>query len=506
HSTNIVPNINSTVDATAFFFGTVGRFIEVISGALGVVFTSLEGSFVQALILWQLVESGAVTLRPVEVDFHATDTDVVVGQKHEGFGVFTLPNIGPVLTATPSAGYFSEFGKDSVLGVEPCLFLSAFATVYTAYSFLAALQVDFSCDIFQVMKDITTQPNALAALRASHSSFTEVDAARISQCFPNELDPAAFEPLRFNTETCEMETFTLRDPVELEDFFMTHPRWTLAPVLTNTNRAFAHSIAACMTFGLPSIVNSSRTVGKTWAVMAAINLTPPFCQCTSAVAAANDHECIALSNNTARAADGSLVPLFHHSLAIHIDFESTDPEDLISNCTPFEVACSRCALVSDQSPIRLDRLVLGEGDSEWRRKSVLVEQDDSFSAQHHHVPVEGVTVLMETHMKLDSDTANDGNGHDAEKILRNYAFTFNCDQLIDYELVSTLFSTIPMPQGYPEKMREAMTQTLFNVADHFNLSPLRIIHSLRKLGLLATRRDPSLFYSTPVSMVAAALG
>ncbi|GIQ85682.1 hypothetical protein KIPB_007392, partial [Kipferlia bialata] len=327
-----------------------------------------------------------------------------------------------------------------------------------------------------------------------------------------------FIPLQFNTDTCRVETYTLRDPVVLEDFFLTHPRWALSPVLTHTNRAFAHALAASITFGLTSIVNSSRTVGKTWIIDAAVNLVPSFCQCVGTVAAAGDIGNVGIANNTTRASDGSLVPLFRHALSVSLDFDSTAPDDLLTNCVPFEISVSRCAILADQEKsIRLDRLTLGIHENTERLLEV--DQDDGLCSQNSMFPVEGVAIVAETHFDLRGDGTAIGESdlteaqvaqrqaktEEAARLIGCYAFAFNADQLIDLHLIETLFAEVPLAPKSPPAMRRALVDCLINLSDRLDLSPLRIIDSFRRLGLLATKREPKLYYATPVTLMLAAM-
>ncbi|GIQ82499.1 hypothetical protein KIPB_003653, partial [Kipferlia bialata] len=506
HSMGTVPDINSTTDSVAFFFGAVGRFFEILTGALDVTLTSIEGSFLQSLLLWNLHEQGAITLRPTPIDMNTDGDHVEVEQAHHKLHMFSLPSVGPVMSVHPSSRFFSSYGTDCELGHKVSLFLCAFASVYTAYSFLAAFQIDFNMDIYLAMREITTQTRALSALRERHEGFADLSARELNDCFPGSLEPGPFEPLRFNTETCEMETYTLRDPVELEDFFMTHPRWTISPVLTNTNRAFAHSIAACITFGVSSVVNSSRTVGKTWTTTAASNLVPAFCKCEGSVCAPADKGNTAISGSTTRAADGALVPLFNHGVGLLLDFDSTSPADLLADCVPFAMAVSRTAILVDQEK-EICLADLNMGSEETQPKELLsVDQNDSLCSIHGCYRVEGISLTVETHFATERQTgASLSPDAEAAGLLHSYAFTFNADQLIDYTLVESMFETVPIQQSEPPALRKALVQSLFNLSDKLDLSPLRIVDTFRRQGLLATKRDPKLYFASPQTLLVSAL-
>ncbi|GIQ80124.1 hypothetical protein KIPB_000871, partial [Kipferlia bialata] len=488
--TGVRPDINDQ-DPVAFFFGVIGRFLEVLDVSL----SSLEGSFVQAMMWWLLSEQGVINLvtPAVEIDINdaATKGRIHVGQRHVDPAVFGLPNVGPVLQIEPCASFFETFGEGTPLGHTVALFMCAFATVYTGYSFLTALDADFGGD-YEHMMGVTTQERALDSLRAVHPGFDTLKETTLASCFPEDLDPKAFVPLRFNPEEGVLETYTLRDPIVMEDYFMTHPRWNLSPVLTATNRGFVHSLAACMVFGVPGIVNSRRTVGKTWAVNCATNLLPTFCQALGDVALEGRLD--GLSNHITRSDDGSVVPLFQHGLTVSLDDNATSVSELLSHST-FEQLISRSVMAANFS----DKADL------WRmggrpQGTLPVEQNDALGCAYDAYRLEGVSILAETHLDLSSASSDP-----LVRALPSYAFMFNADQLIDYELVETLFASMPMKPDSPKALRGVLLQVLFNICDFLDMSPLRILDSIKRLGLLATRADPSLYYVDPSTLFVAGM-
>ncbi|GCA65347.1 hypothetical protein KIPB_016916, partial [Kipferlia bialata] len=174
-----------TADNVAFFLGAVGRFFEI----LDVNLTSLEGSFVQAVFWWLLSEQGAVRLRPHTVDIDvegAAQGRIHVGQLHMDPTIFGLPSVGPVLDIHPSTPFFASFGSDSQLGHTVSLFMCAFSTVYTAYTFLTAVQADFGGEYLHMM-EITTHQRALDSLRAVHPGFASLQAQSLESCFPEDF-------------------------------------------------------------------------------------------------------------------------------------------------------------------------------------------------------------------------------------------------------------------------------------------------------------------------------
>ncbi|GIQ80052.1 hypothetical protein KIPB_000784 [Kipferlia bialata] len=564
HSTGTTPDIADTTDSFAFFLGAVSRFVEILDSALGVELTGLQGSFMQALCMWTLSEWGAVVLRPHPSDIQTGDAEngrIHVPQLHADTGVFSLPNVGPVMHVHPSPVFFSSFGSDSPMGHSVSLFMAAFACVYSSYSVLSALRVCYSPDIYNTMVDITTQEHALDSLRATHAGFVDVSHQAICDCFPEGLEPEAFEALRFNPDDCQMELYTLRDPVAVDEFFMTHPRWTLPPVLTPTNRAFCHGLAACMTFGVPAVLTSGRRVGKTWAVHAAGNLLPPFCHHLADVSVAGDTHTAGLSNHTTRASDGTLVPVFSHCLCLSLDLDSTShkhthahehrtavtdkererekerdaakadthaAEGLLKDHT-FAMAVSRSVCVADLS--------VGVGDGlhyigrDNAQDMLEVEQDDGLCCSSRRVGLEGISLVCETHFQMVSD--DDGETHEtmsdseattlidtesggsaaeddgdtgdqaACHILPSYAFVFNADQLVDMAMLQTLFESVPLRPTAPEGLRAALLTALIRLADCLDLSPLAIMDSMRRLGLLATRTADTLYYASPAVLLMA---
>ncbi|GIQ79946.1 hypothetical protein KIPB_000659 [Kipferlia bialata] len=487
--TGVRPDITNSSDPVSYFFGAVSRFWEM----LDVNLSSLEGSFAQAVMWWLLSEQGAVTLRPhpVNIDISgASDGRILVDQIHRDPSLFSLPNVGPVLDIVPSVPYFSSFGSSSTLGHSVSLFMSAFAVVYTTYTFLTAFEADYGGE-YQLMVDVTTQEHALDKLRVTHPEFSALTAPTLIDCCPS-LDPEAFVPLRYNPAISQLETYTLRDPVELEDFYMTHPRWTMPPVLTSTNRAFAHSMAACMLFGVPGIINSTRTVGKSWAVAAASNLLPSFFRTIGHVALSGVAD--GLSNHITRAADGSLVPLFSHGLAVLLEEDSATAKELLAPST-FRQLVSRRVQVTDTASTA-DIYSIRE-----RPVPILpVEQDDGLSSAVTTVRLEGLSMMAETHIDL-SRVETDPSC----QLLPSYAIVFNGDQLIDYNLVEGLFSQFPIHPDHPAEFRPVLLKSLMAVCDTMDLSPLRLLESIKRMGLVATKQDPSMYYVTPTTIFVATL-
>ncbi|GIQ83399.1 hypothetical protein KIPB_004713, partial [Kipferlia bialata] len=297
-STGVSPDTTSS-DRAEFFVGMLARFCEIVLQGLDASLLDSEGQFLHALILWTLAERGICTLRPASLSINTEEKtvfEVSIPQPSEG--IYSLPNVHSAITVKMSDRALGLLGKGSQHGPMVALFMEAFCVVYSSFAVLASLQSDYSSVIYTTMADITTRLGALNQLRDS----VIVSDEALKAMFPEDFEPAPFGIICYDPEGDTVRSTRLRDPIVPQDFLMTHPRWNLPPSLTDTNRGFAHGIAACLTFGVHCVLNSHECVGKTWVSQCAAMLLPAFVQCVNEIVSA-DHTDMVTAYNRASAQD-----------------------------------------------------------------------------------------------------------------------------------------------------------------------------------------------------------
>ncbi|GIQ80438.1 hypothetical protein KIPB_001238 [Kipferlia bialata] len=488
HSTGVKPDTTSQ-DRPCFFFGMLARFCEIVLKGLDSTLMDSEGSFLHALVLWLLAEDGLVTLEPVSAqptfDGGRISLDVLTGEE----GIYSLPNVGSAIRVVPNAEGIRALGESSTVGNLGTLFLTAFAVVYSAFSIMASMQNEFSPVIYQTMVGITSRPGALASLQSVHTEFAVITTKVLEAAFPDADTLGPFQALRFNPEFREFEVTQLRDPIEVEDHLQTHPRWSLPPCLTDANRAFAHSIAACLTFGVHCVLNSSMAVGKTWVASCARFLLPSCVGTVSEVVSKRDTGFpTGLSMNVAITPTDQpgLVPLFSHCLAVCVDYEAEEGTD-VTECDLFQSIVSRTASVSAvQRELDISQILL-HPNTHARQ----IEQDDHFCVEAQYGTLHSMTLFLESHLSADF--------YDVKPL----AFVMEADLLVDHQLVTALTGACPVAEGIPDTLAVSLPEAVSRICEVVDMSPLTLLGTVRKMGMLATRSDPSLYYLTPALLVVA---
>ncbi|GIQ80717.1 hypothetical protein KIPB_001556, partial [Kipferlia bialata] len=492
--TGVCPNTTAT-DPTVFFVGAVSRFCQMFIHLTDRNYLESEGSAVTALLFWLMSESGFAEILPVDGEVDCSpDSDgyqrfSVASPKALDPSVFGLPNVGSGVRIQLKSEYLAACGGAEVDRLVN-LFVCAFCVTYNAFSIVSTVQDEFSSDMFDEAVEMTTVDSALEQLKAVHPEFKGLPEGYLADILTS-VAPERFETIRFDSDALELIIEPLREPIDTNDWYSTHPRWMLTPQLTNCNVCCCHLVAAAFTFGVHMIVNSHMASGKTWLLSCAQFLLPSFLSYIREEGIGRPgvpEEYVATLNCVTLSPDGNLIPLFDHVLALCVDIHSSDPGDLASHPLYTSIVSGVVAVPGKGKAIPLRARPVGVSAV----PHLAVEQGDELCLTAEFAKSTNISLICETHFPSDQLEA-----------YAPFAFVLNAGVLVDDELISYCCECLPMAKTMKSLFQPYLLPWLKYQCQIANVSPLHLLQCMLRQGLVSTKEDTRMYHTNPVNILTA---
>ncbi|GIQ81840.1 hypothetical protein KIPB_002869, partial [Kipferlia bialata] len=195
-----------------------------------------------------------------------------------------------------------------------------------------------------------------------------------------------------------------------------------------------------------------------------------------------------------------VMPLFSHVLAICVDYDCTDTghsdyhghSDNISDNEVFQGIVSGIGgFAAIQHHMDVSRLSMDKPQG----GVMMVEQDDHFCVDSGIGKVYNMSLFMETHMS--------GSLSDVKPV----AFVMDASLLLDEEVTYELTKAIPFTEidVDPDTLRGLFAKLVITIAEECSITPLTLIATVKKFGMLATRKHPDMYYLTPTALLVGAM-